>query len=339
MFGRFGRAAWVFGIVILTGTTDSTEARAAGWANALFQESSHDFGPVPRGAKVRHDFVLTNRLNEPLNIVNVRASCGCTSGRATTTVVDPGQSAAIEAEMDTRNFVGRKETVLFVSLISTSGREAEVRLGVGSTILSDVVLNPGMIDFGLVEKGQTPALDLTLDRVGMPTWRIHRIVSTCKAIDALLQETRREGQNVSYRLTVTLRADAPAGALRDEIRLLSNDPTTSVLPLRISAMIRGDLTASPNPLSLGQANSSGEVSGKILVRASRPFKVRGVEGEGAGFKIQADHEEARTVHLLTVTYHPETGGTLGDLRRTFRVHSDLPNEPPVELTTTVRVSP
>ena len=81
---------------------------------ALFRETGHDFGPVPRGAKLRHPFVLTNRLAEPITILDIRASCGCTTGRAGASTVAPGQTAVVEAEMDTRNFVGPKATALFV---------------------------------------------------------------------------------------------------------------------------------------------------------------------------------------------------------------------------------
>ena len=35
------------------------EARAGNWAESLFSERGIDFGAVPRGAKVRHQFVLT----------------------------------------------------------------------------------------------------------------------------------------------------------------------------------------------------------------------------------------------------------------------------------------
>ena len=114
----------------------------------LFPENRHDFGMVPRGVKVKHDFLLVNRLAEPITILNLRPSCGCTSGRTNTSMVAPGQTAVIEAEMDTRNFVGPKSTVLYVSLITASGREGEVGLGVTSHILSDVVLNPGAITLG-----------------------------------------------------------------------------------------------------------------------------------------------------------------------------------------------
>ena len=99
-------------------------------ARRLFPQNRHDFGMVPRGVKVKHDFLLVNRLAEPITILNLRPSCGCTSGQASASVVGPGQSAVIEAQMDTRKFVGPKSTILYVSLITASGREAEVGLGV-----------------------------------------------------------------------------------------------------------------------------------------------------------------------------------------------------------------
>src|SRR5262245_4090806 len=164
-------------------------AKADAWTDALFPETRHDFGMVPRGVKVKHDFRLVNRLSEPITIVNLRASCGCTSGKALASTVAPGQAAVIEAEMDTRNFVGPKATVLFVSLITASGREAEARLAVSSHILSDIVLNPGAIDFGTVKRGQSPTQVMTIDRINGPNWRFIRMVSASRTLNAQLVET------------------------------------------------------------------------------------------------------------------------------------------------------
>ena len=65
-------------------------AKAARWADSLFSEKAHNFGAVPSGAKVKYDFVLTNRLAEPITILNLRPSCGCTSGKASASTVNPG---------------------------------------------------------------------------------------------------------------------------------------------------------------------------------------------------------------------------------------------------------
>jgi hypothetical protein len=314
-------------------------AHAAAWADALFAERAHDFGTVPRGAKVRHNFVLKNETAEPVSILNVRASCGCTTGRPSRSLVEPGASATVEAEMDTRNFVGKKATTLHVALVSAGGREAEVKLSVSSTILSDIVLNPGTIDFGSVSRGQTPTQTLTVERVGMPGWKVERIVSACKAIDATLTETARDGQGVVYLLKVNLLPGMPSGAVRDEIRLLTNDPETPAFPVLVTATIRGDLTASPSVLALGHVPSAGSVQGRFLIRSTRPFAVRAIEGDGDGFKASVDDLTSKPVHIVTVTYRRDDGSTRGDLRRAFRVHSDLAGEAPLDLTATVHVEP
>jgi hypothetical protein len=313
--------------------------QAAAWAERMFPESRHDFGPVPRGARVKHDFVLVNHLSEPVTILGLRPSCGCTSGRANASEVGPGQSAVIEAQMDTRNFVGPKSTVLYVSLMTASGREAETGLGVNATILSDVVLNPGSIDFGAVVRGQAPSRTLTIDRINLEGWRVHRMVSGSRVLDAQLVETSRKGGAVSYTLTVGLKPDVPAGPVRDEIRILSNDPETPSIPVMVTAWIRGELTAAPSVLSLGPVPSAAGVQGRFVIRATHPFAIRAIEGNGDGFSASAPQEARRTVHVVTVAYKPEEGTTRGDLRRVFRVHTDLPGEPPLDLTATLHVDP
>src|SRR3954470_20768917 len=105
-----GISALMLSLTLTVGTA------RGGWADRLFSEQGHDFGPVPRGGKVRHAFVMTNRLNEAVTILDVRASCGCTTGKTTASLAPPGGTAAVEAEMDTRNFVGKKATTLYVTL-------------------------------------------------------------------------------------------------------------------------------------------------------------------------------------------------------------------------------
>ena len=314
-------------------------AQAAAWADRMFPENRHDFGPVPRGAKVKHDFLLVNHLSEPVTIVGLRPSCGCTSGRASASVVGPGQSAVIEAQMDTRNFVGLKSTVLYVSLMTSGGKEAETGLGVSSTILADIVLNPGTIDFGAVLHGQSPSKTLTIDRINLEGWRVHRMVSGSRVLDAQLVETSRKGDAVSYKLTVGLKPDAPAGPVRDEIRILNNDPETPSIPVMVTAWIRGELTAAPSVLSLGQVHSASGVQGRFVIRGSRPFAIQGIEGNGDGFTASAPPKARQSVHVVTVAYKPEEGNTRGDLRRVFRVHTDLAGEPPLDLTATLHIDP
>ena len=320
---------------VLAACLASASANAEGtWADSLFGERQHDFGAVPRGAKVRHPFVLTNRTEQPISILNLRVSCGCTSGKASVGVVPPGAEAIVEAEMDTRNFVGRKATTLFVTVHNGSS-EAEIALNVASTILSDVVLNPGGIDFGTIVRGQSPTLSLTIDRVGRPDWQVVKMVSASKVLNATLVETQRDGGMVSYRLDVSIKPNASSGTVRDEIRLLTNDSESAGFPVLVTAQIRGALNATPSNLTFG-ATSSAPAQGRYLVRASKPFKIVTIEGIGDGFTAAADNEEAKTIHVVTVTFKPEEGKAIASPTRTFKIATDLPGEAPALVMATLQ---
>jgi hypothetical protein len=307
--------------------------RPGQWADGLFAERQHDFGNVPRGAKVRHAFVLTNNTETPVSILNLRVSCGCTSGKASVGVVPPGKTGVIEAEMDTRNFVGHKATTLFVTL-HNGYEEVEVALGVASNILSDIVLNPGGIDFGTIVRGQSPTLSLTIDRLGPLEWRVVKMVSASKVLNATLAETQRTNGMVSYRLDISIKPGAPAGHVRDEIQLLTNDPESRGFPVLVTAEVRGELSASPSVLSLGEATSSEPVQGRFIVRAPKPFKVVKIEGVGEGYTASADDETAKPVHVVTVAFRGDTGKPAA--ARTFQIVTDLPGEAPAVVTATLQ---
>lgn len=321
------------------GLAGTAAANPQNWPDTLFAEKSFDFGAVPRGGVVRHPFVLTNRLNVPISIVNLRVSCGCTSGTASASLVQPGQTAIVEAQMDTRNFVGRKSTTLFVAVMA-GNQQTEIGLGVSSLILSDVVLNPGVIDFGMAGRGQAPQQVLTIDRIGKPDWRITKLVSTSKALGASLAETKRAGGEVGYRLTVALRPDAPAGIIRDEIRLMTNDPETPSIPVPINGQVKGDLSAAPSLVTMNAlAASSPAAQSKIIVRASKPFTISRIDGQGDGFALAAADAARKPLHVVTLTYDPKAGTTRGDLHKTFRIVTDLPGEPPLDVAATLHVEP
>lgn len=328
--------AWVgFAIV---GLGASALAQGGNWAEACFSEHSVDFGNVPRGAKVRHQFALSNRTQQTIHVLDVRASCGCTSGFASATTIPPGKAGYIEAQMDTRNFVGIKQTTLTVTMSTDAGYTAETRFAVQSNILSDIVLNPGSVDFGTLAKGQSPRLSLTIERFGSPEWRAVKMVSGSKALSASLQETGRSAAGVNYLLTVAVKPTAPAGVIRDEIRILTNDRESPMVPVLVTASIQGTLTATPSMLALGNVPATG-VQGRYIVRGTKPFSIQSIEGAGDGFTLTAADSAKKTLHVLTMTYRPEQGSTRGDLRRTFKVTTDLPDEAPIELNASLHVNP
>jgi len=64
----------------------------------------HDFGTVQQGDIVRHDFRLSNTGDRPLEVTDVKPSCGCTTAGEWSRSIKPGESGTIPIQLETARF-------------------------------------------------------------------------------------------------------------------------------------------------------------------------------------------------------------------------------------------
>jgi hypothetical protein len=67
------------------------------------KETSFDFGRIPQGRPVTHNFEVVNNSNKPLMIDNVEASCGCTTPEWSQQPIAPGASSVIKVGFNASN--------------------------------------------------------------------------------------------------------------------------------------------------------------------------------------------------------------------------------------------
>src|SRR5205085_6954664 len=75
-------------------------AGAQQWAEKMFSENGHDFGAVPKAAKIEHRFKVTNLYKEDIHLASVRSSCGCTIPRIEKDTLKTGETGEIVAEFN-----------------------------------------------------------------------------------------------------------------------------------------------------------------------------------------------------------------------------------------------
>jgi Protein of unknown function (DUF1573) len=73
----------------------------------FFTETQHDFGTVQEGQVVDYTFNFVNKGNGPLNISNVKTSCGCTAALVSSDTIDAGKEGTLKVQLDTKNHVGK----------------------------------------------------------------------------------------------------------------------------------------------------------------------------------------------------------------------------------------
>jgi len=71
-----------------------------------FDKIHHDFGKIPQDQKVSHSFKVTNKGGAPLQIKEIRPSCGCNYTIVGQRNLNPGESTFIEVHFDSTGMTG-----------------------------------------------------------------------------------------------------------------------------------------------------------------------------------------------------------------------------------------
>ena len=112
--------------------------------------------------------------------------------------------------MDGRRFTGPKSVIVRVSVGPEFTSSADVK--VTATSRADVVFNPGDVEFGAVDHGQTASQTVDVEYAGPLDWRISEVVvGKEQPFEASESETYRKPGKVGYQIKVTLKADAAPG--------------------------------------------------------------------------------------------------------------------------------
>jgi hypothetical protein len=331
----------VLAVVAGLTTAAAAPAQSDNWANKLFtfkggpQALHHDFGNVPYGSMLHHNFPIYNPWAIPVEITEIRVSCGCVTARASKNILQPRETAYIEANMDTLRFKRPESRTVSIHVSVGPQYISTATVQVSANARGDVVLQPGQISFGVVAAGQAAAKSVDVEYAGVLDWRINEVVKNDAPVEVVAEEWYRQPGKVGYHLRVTLKPDAPPGPLTKELLLRTNDPASPLVPVLVEATIQASLTVVPSALSLGNAKVGETVSKRVIVRGNEPFKIIGVEGAGDVISVDLP-DKADVQQILTIKYQPKSAG---EMHQQLKIKTDLPQEAAVTLKVEGTVAP
>jgi hypothetical protein len=110
----------------------------------------HDFGIVTQQSSLDHRFKMTNTGKQPLEILSVEASCGCTSTLLSEQTLQPGESGELKVNFESGSMEGpfRKKVTIF-----TNAAEPTTEIAIKGTVQPLYTVDPAMVAFGKVRPG------------------------------------------------------------------------------------------------------------------------------------------------------------------------------------------
>lgn len=329
-------------ILLLSVCFLAQETQAQEWAKKMFDHTTADLGTVARGAKIEHVFTIENIYLEDVHIASVRTTCGCTIPSIEKKLLKTYEKVPLRIELDTKNFSGRKDVTITVQFDQPF--PAEVLLSVHTFIRTDVVFQPGSVQFGAAPLGQEQQRKLSIVYAGRPNWRILRIDSPKPFLETQVKEVSRiqdpalGATKVTYELLVRLKPDAPPGRILEQLLVITDDPNpkNAQIPLAVEGTVTPPVSVSPSPLSMGPVEVGGTATKPLVVQAPRPFRILSIQTDTPGFRAKRP-EEAKAVQVIQVQFTaPQTPGKVSGV---LRIQTDLPETPVVEAAVEALVTP
>jgi hypothetical protein len=333
-------------LIIVAVLSFASQAFAQDWAKKMFAETTHNFGSVARGAEVKYTFVIENSYEEPVRISSVRTSCPCTSPKVNKYLLKSWEKADLTVEIKTRLEPGRKDGTVSIVFDVPSRPDiapAEVQVHTQAYIRRDVVVEPGVVQFGTVDAGVGWRQQAAIKYAGRGDWQILRVESNNPHLQAqVVEKYRRQGQvafEIGYDLFVTLDATIPPGYLREDIYLITNDPNPTAVrfPVAVEGLISSAMSVHPNPLNFGAVTAGESVPKNLIIKSKSPFRILSVQSTDNRRLQWKMPQEAKPVQVLPITFlaPAEEGKFSGRIR----IQTDQERLGPLEVDVNAQVTP
>ncbi len=277
------------------------------WVEKMLNRTDFKFGNVAKGANASLQLQVKNIYKEDIHITNATTGCGCVSWdeKAFPIIVKSGTTVALTLRLDTVRYDGKRDSKATLSFSEPiRGSFNSIEFPITAFIRKDIVLVPGEVNFGAVDLGAGAEQRVAINYAGRADWRITKATAGNPNLNPQLVEKSRGNGLVNYELVVTLKPTTPAGGLRDQITLVTDDVNNPQIPVLVEAKVEADLVVTEPPFVQAEVGQAKKLN--VIIRSNKkPFTIDKIERtkSNESFKVVTP-AETKTVHSLPLTFIP-----------------------------------
>jgi len=301
---------------------------------AVAPEPVKDMGAVAKGEKITYDFLIRNEGTAPLEISEVRASCGCTATEFDKTIA-PGATGKVHVVIDSTTFAGA--IAKGVTVFTNDSDNPQIELTIKANVQPIINVKPGYARYIIVQgEEKEGTIEQTLWASDGAPMEIVKVDSPYPFLKVAFREAKPgeqvpEGKGKQWRVQMTLDRTAPVGALAEFVRVTTDHPRQKLVEIPVSGFVRPVIAVTPPLADFGQIELKEPFKRALVVRAysSEPIKVTSVEGNLKGIDAQLEPVQEGREYQIRLTLNPGLGK--GPFNGKLTIHTDSPKKPVLEV--------
>ncbi len=268
----------------------------------------YDAGTVPRGDAVEHTFEVANRGDAPLELVEVKPTCGCTVAEYDRSIA-PGQSGQVRAVVDTTKFRGAIAKT--VQVFTNDAVSPELELVIKADVRALIEVDPGYARFLTVMGQQSEPSRQLLWAETEDELVVESVRSPYPFLEASLREAsedeRRSGRSGrQWVVDLRLKPNAPLGPLADYVVVRTNNRRLPELRIPVSGYVRPVVAAVPASVDFGRKELDEPQLAVVELThlGEGTIRLGEVTSSLGGLEAAVEPLEAGKRYKLTVTLKP-----------------------------------
>jgi hypothetical protein len=226
-------------------------------------ETTYEFGQVPRGTEVTARFTIHNRGAAPLAIEGMQFSTPGMRARVSATI-DAGESAPLEIIWDTSQY--SRDAVGQAALQLNDPANPTLVLTLKGFVVSPIEIDPApafyLSQFEGESSRQTVTIRVNQDR----DVDITGIDREGRAFDIAVEPVEAGRQ---YALTATASADLAPGRYRESAIVHTNDPRRPRIRLEVNVLVKQAVHASVDAIDFGRVRQAALAANPSLLELLR----------------------------------------------------------------------
>ena len=154
-------------------------------------KAHHDFGKMEPDKNATHRFIITNKGNAPLHIMEVRESCNCSKATMPKPRLAPGESTFIEIRFSSHGMKGNVQKS--IELVSDDPINPKTQLTFEASVVYEIIPSTSMILFSEVSRYGSATASIRLQSGDTSPVTIKEVRMP---VPYLSCETKREGNDI-----------------------------------------------------------------------------------------------------------------------------------------------
>ena len=250
-----------------------------------------DFGTVPKGEKIKAVFDVRNTGTAPLELTQVRPTCGCTVTSFDHNI-QPGATGHVVADVDTSAFNGPISKAVLV--YSNDPATPQVNLVIKAEVKAFIEVRPRpFIRFNALQ-GEPASNAVTLVSADGSNFKVTGVETNGSQLQVTYEpapEKERfvDAKGSQWRVNVTLPADAPEGMINSKVEIKTTSPKAPVVTVNVNAVVRPIVQVIPGEINFGRVPAGAPVGRNVLLinnRQGASLEVTDTKLSSPDFKVE-----------------------------------------------------